>query len=198
MGPLKTQTLTKWPWFFFTSQMLVDANWQQEFADSSCLVLQGRWDLRSSPKTTAGEKNMVAPLTQELLNSNPSLSSKLQCLWIYTKQNICQRGDLYRGTDTSCVVHVFKIFVILFAFVSLVFKQCLCEKSTWSNISGRNFIFCNCCDEGPDTRGQCNLQETWGFLFSLAHREETTVFLHQSTHFPTSSLLKAAQIVKDL
>lgn len=76
------------------------------FADSSCLVLQGRWDLRSSPKMTEGDKNMVAPLTQELLNSNTSSSSKLRRLWIYTKQNICQRGDLYRGTDTTCVVHV--------------------------------------------------------------------------------------------
>lgn len=55
---------------------------------------------------TEGDKNMVAPLTQELLNSNTSSSSKPQRLWIYTKQNICQRGDLYPGTDTSCVVHV--------------------------------------------------------------------------------------------
>lgn len=108
--------------------MLVDANCQQEFADSSCLVLQGRWDLRSSPKTTAGEKNMVAPLTQELLNSNPSLSSKLQCLWIYTKQNICQRGDLYRGTDTSCVVHV-QNFCYSFLHLCLWFLNSVFVKS---------------------------------------------------------------------
>lgn len=48
--------------------MGVDANWQQERVDSSCLVLGGRWDLGPSPKLTEGDKNMVAPsaLTQEL------------------------------------------------------------------------------------------------------------------------------------
>lgn len=100
-------------------------NGQQDSADSSCLVLQERWDLRSSPKVTEGEKNMVAPLTQELLNSNTSSSSKLQRLWIYTKRNICQTGDLYRATDTSCVVHVcdvcYSFCICVFGFQTVFF-----------------------------------------------------------------------------
>lgn len=49
------------------SRVGVDAE-RQQFVDSSCLVLGGRWDLGSSPEMTEGDQNMVAPsaLTQEL------------------------------------------------------------------------------------------------------------------------------------
>lgn len=69
---------------------------------------------------------MVAPLSQERLNSYTSSPSKLG----FSQSRTSARGEIFIEALTLLVWFVFTNCVILFAFVSSVFKQCLCGKYT--------------------------------------------------------------------